>query len=504
MIQGYKFCHMFRLTQKKKIFLITIILIILCIGCFNSDKTNKSSTQSEKVSIKNTTSKITDDKPITNKPLPKARPVSTPTATPAPTPNPTAIPLPVPAPVKVQNDPNQIVNNAILHLNKAESAKYKMEIKLKTNFQNSEILIPMEISGIFKQNGGSQSEIFVPLGLFTFTHQIITKNGKSYISDPSDNKFYPLRDDNLFTGNISQFLNIFNSDSEEFSLDPNVNLLNSSEYQLTGSFSSLQSESLSNIKTEILVDSKNNQFNKITLAGKVKLDLIPLPFLKGLENSYAKFELSAYFSNFGIETQITLPDLTHLGKQFDSYPKMSINPENKYSAIIHMENGDQVSIELYAKKTPLTVNNFVFLARDGYYDNIIFHRIIPGFVAQTGDPTGTGKGDTGYEFDNEFHPSLKHNSPGIVSMANSGLRKNSKGTNGSQFFITYRATPHLDGYNPDGSKKDCKKPNSSCHTVFGKVISGMNIIEKLSSNQSNTNNDKKIRKIEIVEEKDVK
>ena len=135
---------------------------------------------------------------------------------------------------------------------------------------------------------------------------------------------------------------------------------------------------------------------------------------------------------------------------------------------------------------------------------MIFHRIIPEFVAQTGDPTGTGKGDPGYEFDNEFHVSLKHNSAGIVSMANSGLRKNSKGTNGSQFFITYRATPHLDGYNPDGSKKDCKKPNSSCHTVFGKVISGMNIIEKLSSNQNNTNNDKKIRKIEIVEEKNVK
>ena len=379
-----------------------------------------------------------------------------------------------------------------------------MEIKLKTNFQNSEILIPMEISGIFKLNGGSQSEIFVPLGLFTFTHQIITKSGKSYISDPSDNKFYPLRDDNLFTGNIFQFLNIFNSESEEFSFDPDVNLLNSGEYQLTGSFNSLQSESLSNIKTEILVDSKTNQFNKIMLAGNIKLDLIPLPFLKGLENSYAKFELTTYFSNFGIETQIALPDLTHLGKQFDSYPKMSINPENKYSAIIYMENGDQVSIELYAKKTPLTVNNFVFLARDGYYNNMIFHRIIPEFVAQTGDPTGTGKGDPGYEFDNEFHVSLKHNSPGIVSMANSGLRKNSKGTNGSQFFITYRATPHLDGYNPDGSKKDCSKPNSSCHTVFGKVISGMNIIEKLSSDQNNTNNDKKIRKIEIVEEKNVK
>ena len=493
---------MFRLLQKNKIFLITMTLLIICLGCFNSNESNKSSTQSEKNSIKNAPSKIKSEKIISKKPTPT--PIPVPILVPTPIPTPTPTPVPVPTPIKVQNDPNQIIKNTLLHLNKVKSAKYKMEIKLKTNFQNSEILIPIDISGIFNGNGESQSEIFVSFGLFTFSHQIITKNKKSYISDPSDNKFYPLRDDNLFTGNILKLLNLLDPESKEFSIDPDVNLLNSGEYQLTGYINSLQSESLSDIKAEILVDSKNNQLNKITMEGSIKLNLIPLPFLKGLENYRAKFELSTYFSNFGINTQITLPDLTHLGKQYDSYPKMSINQKNKYLAIIHMENGGEISIDLYAKKTPLTVNNFVFLARDGYYNNMIFHRIIPGFVAQTGDPTGTGKGDPGYEFENEFHATLKHDSSGIVSMANSGLRNNSKGTNGSQFFITYRATPHLDGYNSDGSEKDCTKPNSSCHTVFGKVISGMDIIEKLSSDQNNTTNNKKIRKIEILEEKNVK
>jgi len=309
-----------------------------------------------------------------------------------------------------------------------------------------------------------------------------------------------LRDDNLFTGNILQLLNHLNPEFKNFSPKPNVNLLNSGEYQLNGSINSLESGSLNNIQTEILIDSKTNQFNQISMSGNISLGLIPLPFLKGLESNTAKFELSTNFTNYGINTQIITPDLTHLGKQYDSYPVMSINVENKYSAIIHMENGDKVSIELYPDKTPLTVNNFVFLSRDGYYNNMIFHRIIPGFVAQTGDPTGSGKGDPGYEFDNEFHINLKHDSPGIVSMANSGLRKNSKGTNGSQFFITYRATPHLDGYNSDGSKKDCNQPNSSCHTVFGKVISGMETIEKLSENNNNPNYSKKIAKIEIIEE----
>jgi cyclophilin family peptidyl-prolyl cis-trans isomerase len=136
---------------------------------------------------------------------------------------------------------------------------------------------------------------------------------------------------------------------------------------------------------------------------------------------------------------------------------MVIDPSKRYTATISTGKGDFV-VELFADKAPRTVNNFVFLARDGYYDGVTFHRVIPGFMAQGGDPTGSGRGGPGYQFDDEFHPSLKHDQPGILSMANAG-----PGTNGSQFFITFAATPHLDGK----------------HTVFGRVIEGMEVVRSI-------------------------
>ena len=113
-------------------------------------------------------------------------------------------------------------------------------------------------------------------------------------------------------------------------------------------------------------------------------------------------------------------------------------------------NKGEINIELFADKTPLTVANFTNLAKRGYYDNLSFHRVIPDFMIQGGCPLGTGTGGPGYQFKDEFHPELKHDTPGIVSMANAG-----PGTNGSQFFITHVETPWLDNN----------------HTVFGKVVS---------------------------------
>ncbi len=141
-------------------------------------------------------------------------------------------------------------------------------------------------------------------------------------------------------------------------------------------------------------------------------------------------------------------------KQWASAPDMAIDPAKKYTATISTDKGDMV-IELFADKTPKTVNNFVFLAREGFYDNITFHRVISDFMAQGGDPTGTGRGGPGYRFADEFHPELKHDKPGVLSMANAG-----PGTNGSQFFITHVPTPHLDNR----------------HSVFGQVTEGMDIL----------------------------
>lgn len=143
-----------------------------------------------------------------------------------------------------------------------------------------------------------------------------------------------------------------------------------------------------------------------------------------------------------------------MSQQYASPPEMVIDPKKKYTATFKTEKGDFV-VELYADKAPKTVNNFVFLAREKFYDGVTFHRVIRNFMAQSGDPTGSGRGGPGYKFGDEFHPTLKHSGPGILSMANAG-----PGTNGSQFFITHVATPHLDGK----------------HSVFGKVTQGMDVV----------------------------
>jgi len=141
-------------------------------------------------------------------------------------------------------------------------------------------------------------------------------------------------------------------------------------------------------------------------------------------------------------------------KQYATAPAMVIDPKKNYSATFKTDQGDFV-IELYADKAPKTVNNFVFLSREKFYDGVTFHRVIKGFMAQGGDPTGTGTGGPGYKFGDEFHPALRHNGPGILSMANAG-----PGTNGSQFFITHGPTPHLDNK----------------HSVFGKVTQGLDVV----------------------------
>jgi cyclophilin family peptidyl-prolyl cis-trans isomerase len=185
--------------------------------------------------------------------------------------------------------------------------------------------------------------------------------------------------------------------------------------------------------------------------------------------------------------------------QWSEPPALTIDPSKTYTASIELEKGGSIEIELFADKAPLTVNNFVFLSRQGYYDGVTFHRVIPDFMAQSGDPTGSGSGGPGYQFDNEFHPDLRHSGPGILSMANRGL-KGGKGTNGSQFFITFIPTPPLDGLNPDGSAKDCSR--ESCHSVFGRVVGGMDVLDGITVRNPSTDDFEgdAIRTISIEEE----
>lgn len=145
-------------------------------------------------------------------------------------------------------------------------------------------------------------------------------------------------------------------------------------------------------------------------------------------------------------------------RQFTVCPPLTIDPTKQYLATLKTEKGDIV-IELFPDVAPLAVNSFIFLADNDWFDGVTFHRVIPGFVAQAGDPTGTGFGGPGYAFDNEISPDLHFDRPGVVGMANSG-----PGSNGSQFFITLGPAPHLDG----------------SYTIFGRVIEGMSVVNSLT------------------------
>ncbi|MBU1713654.1 MAG: peptidylprolyl isomerase [Proteobacteria bacterium] len=143
--------------------------------------------------------------------------------------------------------------------------------------------------------------------------------------------------------------------------------------------------------------------------------------------------------------------------QWDSPPKMQIDQDKMYKAVIETSKGI-IELELYPQHAPKTVNNFVFLAGEGFYNDISFHRVISNFMIQGGDPTGTGRGGPGYSFEDELKGNPLIHDKKVISMANAG-----PDTNGSQFFITHSPQPHLNGK----------------HTVFGKVINGQEVVDSI-------------------------
>jgi cyclophilin family peptidyl-prolyl cis-trans isomerase len=177
---------------------------------------------------------------------------------------------------------------------------------------------------------------------------------------------------------------------------------------------------------------------------------IPTVFING------SLQPRAALSYEGLDSTISLIALG--AHEFNSCPPFSIDPTRQYTATLHTQKGD-ILIQLYPDKAPLAVNSFVFLARKGWFDSVTFHRVIPGYLAQTGDPSGTGQGGPGYFFKDEINVSLLYDKPGVVGMANTG-----PDTNGSQFFITYAPAPNLDG----------------SYTIFGQVVKGMDVVEKLT------------------------
>ena len=159
----------------------------------------------------------------------------------------------------------------------------------------------------------------------------------------------------------------------------------------------------------------------------------------------------------------------------EKYQQFGGNKMNSKNVVFETNMGS-FEVELYADKAPISVENFLGYVNEGYYDGLIFHRVIDDFMIQGGCPLGTGTGGPGYQFQDEFHSDLKHDKAGILSMANSG-----PGTNGSQFFITHLATPWLDGK----------------HTVFGKIIKGMDVAHKIENVKKNKS-DKPVVDVKII------
>jgi peptidylprolyl isomerase len=197
---------------------------------------------------------------------------------------------------------------------------------------------------------------------------------------------------------------------------------------------------------------------------KQKKGGIPVPLLVVAILVIVVFAWLALRARKPAATTAKLPTLTG-PKQYDSAPPMLIDVNKKYTATVKTAKGGEFVIELYAAKAPITVNSFVFLARQGYFDGVTFHRVLEGFMAQGGDPTGTGGGGPGYEFVNE-DSDLTFDKAGVLAMANAG-----RDTNGSQFFITFAPEHRLDGG----------------YTIFGQVVSGMDVVNGIRRRDPDTN-----------------
>ncbi len=203
----------------------------------------------------------------------------------------------------------------------------------------------------------------------------------------------------------------------------------------------------SSLESQTTIAKANALIQSAQSAG---LQAVPLVLINGKPQPLFAIDYNTLDSNISV---IALG-----ARQFKTCPPFSIDPAKNYTARLHTVKGDIV-IQLFADKAPLAVNSFVFLAQQGWFNGVTFHRVIPGFVAQTGDPSGTGRGGPGYFFKNETND-LKYDKAGMVGMANSG-----PDTNGSQFFITFAPEPQLDGN----------------YTIFGQVIQGMDVADSLTA-----------------------
>ncbi len=283
------------------------------------------------------------------------------------------------------------------------------------------------------------NDLKIVLRPFPIPTSIVASLDKSQISAQAalaagdQDKFWEMR--NVLHTKYADWVKLSRDQFEKWATDQAVNLgLDGAKF----------AQDLKSSGTEARAQSLYDSATRLGIAN------LPTVFING------SLQSRAALSYEGLDSTISLIALG--SREFKSCPPFSIDPAKQYTATLHLEKGDIV-IQLYPNVAPLAVNSFVFLAKNGWFNGVTFHRVIPGFVAQAGDPSGTGLGGPGYFFKNEISAALEYDKPGVVGMANSGTD-----TNGSQFFITYAPAPTLDGG----------------YTIFGQVVKGMDVVESLT------------------------
>ena len=389
------------------------------------------------------------------------------------------------------------MDSARVALAAAETFAFDMTIVMNVETGGLTLDIPMTYSGDFLAPNSSSADLTIAIPLLNVQSKVVSLGDTSYVFDPSSQQWNIVQGQSPFFAGPGVFLGSTSDDLSDLVLTGQQVLDGVDTYVISGK---LPNGDIGGAEGDFdfvyWIGIEDGLLRQVEAEGELNLGE-DATLIGGINAETGSAKVTAKFFDFGKEVDITAPLLETppqgLGQQSGDAasqtqpPLMILNPNVDYAAVITMAGGAEIVIQLYANLVPVTVNNFVTLAQEGFYDGVTFHRVIEGFMAQTGDPTGTGSGGPSYRFDNEFHPSLRHDSVGVVSMANGGVQ-GGRGTNGSQFFITYVETPWLDGLNPDGSPKNCAAPGNSCHSVFGKVIQGMDIVRGIAPRDPQTSN----------------
>ena len=395
-------------------------------------------------------------------------------------------------------DPVDIMRTAFWEMQSVKTFHYVIESTVSAGQEGLTLEIPITVEGDYEALGRSDTNVTVDLGIIKLETHIISIEENVFIQDPGTGEWVrTIREHALIPlepgvlANPGDFIN-----QDDIKLLSELRIVGGAQiegveahhlaFKLPGEdFDGLE-DLLGDLEVDYWIGAADYLIHQLRIDGRFSTP-VGLPAAAGgdlladIGGGDVSINMVARLSAFDAPVQIEAPTEfveldpngesaltqdqrnqqgkeTDLTQQYSSPPAMTIDPTKKYTATFTMENGATFDVRLFAEEAPNTVNNFVFLARDGFYDGVTFHRVIPGFMAQTGDPTGTGRGGPGYRFEDEFHPSLRHNRPGILSMANAGPN-----TNGSQFFITFVPTPHLDDR----------------HAVFGEVVEGMDAVNSI-------------------------